>query len=153
MRLLTASHAFLVWNDYETVYVEANDKRHWKVGDFYGDPVAALITWDERWAVIVGEGALIVPLDALGDRPLKQVTLDTPDALGGAFEEAAALVPSVVLYRLFRGLSAKALWIEVVYQLHEDSVRFVADPLDDGAGIYQLQFEPLRVQRLFPPQE
>jgi len=131
---LASSTTYQVRNDYENVYVDAQDGRTWQVGDFYGDPYAALITWDERWAVIVGEGALVIRLDALGDQPLKQITLDTPDVLSSSLQQAASSYPPIVLYRLFRGPSTKVLWIEAVYQPNKESVRFVADPLDEGAG-------------------
>ena len=57
LRLLAESTNFMLAHNYESVVVvDKRDGSTRNAGDHYGDPIAGLITPDERWFVSVGEG-------------------------------------------------------------------------------------------------
>lgn len=57
LRTLAESQNFVLAHSYESVFViDKRDGKKRDSGDHYGDPVAGLITPDERWFVSVGEG-------------------------------------------------------------------------------------------------
>ena len=57
LRALAESQNFVLAHSYESVVViDKRDGKKRDAGDHYGDPVAGLITPDERWFVSVGEG-------------------------------------------------------------------------------------------------
>lgn len=156
-RLLASSDRYRVLSDFETVYVQNGDQVKCKVGEFYGDPYAALITWDEQWAVIVGEGVLLVHLPLLGSAPHRELRLDTAQSLGGALKAAVAHEGVACLTRLLTGgpgwIGWEATWFEAVYQADRHVVRLVCDPYGKEGGIYQIDVSTFGVARIFPPQE
>lgn len=156
-RLLTSSNRYRVLSDFETVYVQDGKQVKCKVGEFYGNPDAALITRDEQWAVIVGEGVLLVHLPLLGSDPHRELRFDTAQSLGGALKAAVAQEGVACLTRLLTGgpgwIGWEATWFEAVYQTDQHLVRLVGDPYGQEGGIYQIDLSTFEVARIFPPQD
>lgn len=156
-RLLASSDRYRVLSDFETVYVQDGEQVKRQVGEFYGDPYAALITTDEQWAIIVGEGVLLVHLPLLGITPHRELRLDTAQSLGGAFKTAVTQEGVTCLTRLLTGgpgwLGWEATWFEAVYQVDHHLVRLVCDPYGEEGGIYQIDLSTFEVARIFPPQD
>ncbi|MBA3470728.1 MAG: hypothetical protein H0T53_13915, partial [Herpetosiphonaceae bacterium] len=84
------------------------------IGDFYGNPFCALIDSAERWCIVGGCGLILYYLHA-PFQPYSYHT-DTPQ-----WVEWFRSPPDV-------------LWIDNVYQVDPDTVRFVVDPYSSGAG-------------------
>ena len=61
-RELARSAAYSVQHEYEHATVIAADGRQASVGEFYGDPAAALIDVDEQWCAVAGEGLVLCRL-------------------------------------------------------------------------------------------
>ncbi|MEF2270312.1 hypothetical protein V3C40_26345 [Janthinobacterium sp. LS2A] len=59
---LARSAAYIVQHEYEQASVIAADGRQASVGEFYGDPAAALIDVDEQWCAVAGEGLVLCRL-------------------------------------------------------------------------------------------
>lgn len=60
MKLLTESNKYEIQYEYEKVFLNLkNEKKSVYIGDFYGDPYTAIISKDEDFCVIAGEGAII----------------------------------------------------------------------------------------------
>lgn len=156
-RLMAASDRYRVLHDYETVFVQRVNEEKWQVGDFYGDPYAALITWDEQWAVIVGEGVLLVHLPLLGSQPRRQLHLNTVQSLNGALKVSIEQEGLPCLTRLMTGgpgwIGWEATWFEAVYQADLQVVRLVGDPYGKEPGIYQIDVSTFEVSRIYPAQE
>jgi hypothetical protein len=132
-KLLAHSRQYQITAEYETVYLTLPDGQVVVIGDFYGDPRAALIAWHEQWCIIVGGGLLVYQLRA----PFAPNT--SPDA-------------NPQWTALFR-TPHQEWWIEAVYQVSEETVRFVVDPATAQAGVYELHVPTFAVQRLIPANE
>lgn len=156
IRLMVASDRYRVLHDYEAVFVQRDHEVTWPVGDFYGDPHAALITWDEQWAVVVGEGILLIHLPLLGKPPHRQLHLDTAQSLSGALKVSVEQHGVPCLTRLMGGgpgwIGWEATWFEAVYQADVHLVRLVGDPYGKEPGIYQIDVSTFEVSRIYPPQ-
>ena len=59
---LARSAAYIVTHDYECATVTAADGRRQELGEFYGDPAAALIDIHEQWCAVAGEGLVLCRL-------------------------------------------------------------------------------------------
>jgi hypothetical protein len=59
---LARSAAYIVTHDYECATVTAADGWRQELGEFYGDPAAALIDINEQWCAVAGEGLVICRL-------------------------------------------------------------------------------------------
>ncbi len=59
---LSVSKNYSIEHEYEVVYLRTPDGRRIVVGDFYGDPEAALIDCNEKWCVIGGQGLIVYSL-------------------------------------------------------------------------------------------
>lgn len=150
---MATSTQYQVTADFELAYVQRGDQS-WNVGWFYGDPVAALITWDERWAVIVGEGVLLVNLAALPDLPQDEIRLDTAQSLAGKLATTMSQQPLPCLTRVLTGapgfIGWKATWFEAVYAVDTHVVRLVADPWSEDGGLYQIDLATFDIMQLIP---
>lgn len=150
---MASSTRYQVIADFELAYVQRGDQR-WKVGWFYGNPVAALITWDERWAVIVGEGVLLVSLAALPGLSQDEIRLDTAQSLAGKLATTMKQQPLPCLTRVLTGapgfIGWEATWFEAVYAVDTHLVRLVADPSSEDGGLYQIDLATFDIVRLFP---
>ena len=58
MNTLAESSKYKIEYEYETVFL-IHSAGQTVIGDFYGDPVAAVIDNDERWCAIVGCGLIL----------------------------------------------------------------------------------------------
>ena len=127
---LAISMNFTVWHSYESVYVHRPDGSHVLIGDFYGDPQAAVIDWNEKWVVVVGYGLILYrlrePFSAYGHAKNSE-----------QFWETSNSPPDI-------------LWIEAVYQASCSAVRFVVAPPNQGAGLYELDVDDCSIVRLLP---
>lgn len=126
-RLLARSEHFTVSHEFERVMLTGRG-REVIIGDFCGDPQAAVIDWHERWCVTVGCGLIVYflrdPFAAYEyDRQTDQWS------------------------ELHRGPD-DAWHIEAVYQASEDTVRFVADPVAPESGVYELRIPDMALAKL-----
>ncbi|WP_215405358.1 hypothetical protein [Janthinobacterium sp. JC611] len=58
-RELARSAQYIVQHEYEHAGVLAADGRRASLGEFYGDPAAALIDVNEQWCAVAGEGLVL----------------------------------------------------------------------------------------------
>lgn len=107
---LATSHNYTIEHEYELAYLCTPDGRKVVVGDFYGDPQAALIDADENWCAIGGCGLIIYRLTE-------------------PFDEYACGKPSKQ-YREFHREPPGVCWIEELKQL---GAREIELKLDSGA--------------------
>ena len=59
---LARSARYLVQHEYEHATLTAADGRQARLGEFYGDPVVALIDIHEQWCAVAGEGLVLCRL-------------------------------------------------------------------------------------------
>ena len=121
---LAQRNNFLVYGDQDYVYVKHSDGRIWDVGGMYGNAVAALITWDGRYAVVVGCGIVICDLTRFGENVRNGTTWKT--------------TPVVSLM----GDPEDSWWFALVEQVLHDGdrieIRLATDLTDSHVGIYSL---------------
>ncbi|MGK5081134.1 hypothetical protein [Janthinobacterium sp. HLX7-2] len=60
---LARSTHYVVTHEYECASMTAADGRQASLGDFYGDPAAALIDVYEQWCAVAGEGLILCWLE------------------------------------------------------------------------------------------
>ena len=132
IQFLAKSEHFSIWHEHEEVFVGRHGKSPVLIGDFYGDPECAIIDWGERWCVIGGCG-LIVYRFAKPYRPYKYNSIT--NKIIKQWSE------------LHRGGD---WWIETIYQVEDDVVRFVVDLASVHAGFYDLRLHDMAVSKLFP---
>lgn len=65
-RELARSAGWVVTHEYESASVRSSEGWQLGVGEFYGDPQAALIDADERWCAVAGEGLVVCDLARQG---------------------------------------------------------------------------------------
>lgn len=133
-KLLAQSQHYSITSEYETVFLTGPDGQEIIIGDFYGDPKAAVIDWDEQWCVIVGAGLVVYYVR----------------------EDFQTYTKSTVTnqwFALFHHSAASTWWIEAVYQVTDTAIRFVVDPYSAQAGLYELQLSTLTLQRLIPREQ
>ncbi|GGR95892.1 hypothetical protein [Deinococcus sedimenti] len=126
---LAAAAGWSVLAEFETVTVQRPDGARWDIGWMYGNPEAALITWENTYAVVVGCGVIVADLRRFGE----PVTpgLDGPD-------------PHL------RADPPEPWWFENVYQQDVGRVRLVADVYSEQAGVYDLDLSTRQFTRLIP---
>jgi hypothetical protein len=131
--VLAHSSNYSVSHEYETVWLTRPDGTTTVIGDFYGDPEAAVIDWKERWCVVVGAGLVLYHLR----EPFLPYECDQDtQQWWEAHRDRTDL-----------------WWIEAVYQVTEKDLRFVVDPYDNNAGVYELDTESMAIRRLIPPEQ
>lgn len=60
MKIMAESDKFVVWNEYEKVFLKRKETSQIiLIGEFYGDPDVALISADETYCAVGGEGLII----------------------------------------------------------------------------------------------
>jgi hypothetical protein len=115
---------FSVCSSYEAIYVKHIDGRSWDVGEMYGDPRAAIFTWDEHYVVIIGCGILVYDLHRLGEK----------------FTGGPTWKNSPVMHLM--NDAADIWWFIAVQQVYQDEyvseVRLATDLTDSHVGIYSL---------------
>ena len=119
---LASRQGWTILADYEEISIERPDGVGWRVGGMYGNPRAALITVDQRWAVIV-------ELARFGEK-----IKDVQDWRFTAAVHSLCEPPN-------------PWWFEAVYEPGEEGlVRLVADLNDVHAGIYDLRLPLLTLE-------
>jgi hypothetical protein len=128
--ILARSSHYTVSHEYEVVLLDRPSGPAVVIGDFYGDPVAAIIDAEENWAIVVGCGILLYRLR-------EPFTPYEYDKRCDQWWEAHRSPPDV-------------WWIECVYQVVDNTVRFVVDPTTPVAGVYELDVESLSIAKIIP---
>ena len=123
--VLARSKRYVVSHEFEVVFLKESDGREIVIGDFYGDPEAAIIDSQERWVIMVGCGIILYRLE-------------------GSFLPYEYDVKTNQWWEAYRS-PPDTLWIESAEQLSEDRVRFHVDPHSDEAGTYELDVRSLSV--------
>jgi hypothetical protein len=129
-RILAQSKNYTITHHYEVVYLIRPSGNLVSIGDFYGDPQAAIIDKHEKWAIVVGCGMVLYWLR----NPFTPYEYDQKTE---QWWEAYRSPPG-------------EWWIESVYQVTDSKVRFVVDPWSVHAGMYELDVETLIVTQLIP---
>lgn len=127
MRELARSQNFSIFHECEDAFLKLPNNRRIPVGSFYGDPVCALIDYQERWCVVAGHGLLVYSLK----EPFYP----------------ADILPSEQYVWVLPCWGGDVWWVEAIYQ-RGDAVRFVVDLASSRAGVYELQFPSLDVVKL-----
>lgn len=118
--ILAESENLIVKNEYEKVFLifKKNSRRIY-IGDFYGDPQAAVISNDESFCVMVGCGLVIYYLHE-------------------PFEEFRYNISTRQWKELFRE-SGKEWWIEDVEVIDSSAIVFTVEEVDiENGGRYRL---------------
>ena len=108
--ILATSNNYSIEHEYELAYLRLPDGRKIVVGDFYGDPQAALLDADENWCAIGGCGLIIY-------------------RLAEPFDEYAYGKPSRQYWE-FNREPPSVFWIEELTQLNAHQIEL---RLDSGA--------------------
>lgn len=118
--VLAESKNFLITNEYEKVFLNSkNNNRKIYIGDFYGDPQAAVISSDERFCVMVGCGLIIYYIEE-------------------PFEEFSYNTSTSQWKELFRQ-RGKEWWIEDVEILNDSTIMFSVEEVDvENGGRYKM---------------
>ncbi len=128
--ILARNSRYSVSHEYETVFLDRPDGATTIIGDFYGNPEAAIIDWKNRWCAVAGAGLILYRLR----EPFLPYEYNRETE---QWWEAHRTEPN--------------LWfIEALYQVEDDAVRFVVDPYGSNAGVYELNTETLAIRRLIP---
>ncbi len=130
-RVLARSEHYAVSHEFEVVFLDRPSGPRVVIGDFYGDPIAAVIDCRERWVAAVGCGIILYRLrEPFTPYEYDKKTKQWWEALRGPED---------------------VWWIKAVYQVEDDNaVRFVVDRGDKHAGVYQLDVDPLSISRVIP---
>ena len=126
MSLLAESEHYRVEHEFEVVTL--HDLRHGRfvrIGDFYGDPEAAVIDQQERWVVMIGCGLILYYLH----EPFLPYIYDKCNHQW---------------VEMFRDPS-DIFWITSVKQVAADVLDFVVDSASSQAGHYSLDTKTFTV--------
>jgi hypothetical protein len=123
--VLARSKRYVVSHVFEVVFLREIGGRELVIGDFYGDPEAAIIDSQERWVVMVGCGIILYRLD-------------------GAFFPYEYGLKINQWWEDYRN-PPDIWWIDSVEQWSRYHVRFHVDSHSDKAGIYELDVRTLSV--------
>jgi hypothetical protein len=132
-RILAQSKNYTIFHHYEIVSLNRPSSNPVIIGDFYGDPQAAIIDKHKNWVIIVGCGMILYRLQ----EPFIPYEYDKK---------------TTQWWDAFRS-PPDDWWIKSVYQVADTKVRFVVDPWSAHAGVYELDMESLSVTRLIPKDE
>jgi hypothetical protein len=127
MLTLAESLNYRIESEYETVYL-IHSAGHTVIGDFYGDPTAAIIDNDERWCAIVGCGMVLYYLK----QPFEP------------YEYHCTTKQWVEFHRT----PPDDWWIEEIEQIDKDILAFTVDPASDEAGKYQMNINNLIIKKV-----
>lgn len=127
MNTLAESVKYKIEYEYETVFL-LHPAGQTVIGDFYGDPVAAIIDKDERWCAIVGCGLILYYLKP----PFKPYEYDCKTKQWVEFHRTPP----------------DNWWIDNVNQKDKNEIEFVVDPANDIAGTYRLDTEKLIIKKI-----
>jgi hypothetical protein len=127
-RILAQSKNYRITSEYETVWLKSINDTQIVIGDFYGDPENAVIDVKERWCIVFGAGLIVYYLR----KPFQP------------YQHNCATNQWKEIFRK----PDDARFIETVYQVGDNQVRFVADLNDEYAGVYELTLKDLSIQKL-----
>jgi hypothetical protein len=125
--ILAESKNLLVINEYEKVFLnfKSSNKKVY-IGDFYGDPQAAVISKDESFCVMVGCGLIIYYLQE-------------------PFEEFSYNKSTRQWKELFRE-GGKEWWIEDVEVIDNSTIMFTVEEVDsENGGRYKLNIDDMEL--------
>ncbi|QFP75876.1 hypothetical protein [Deinococcus sp. AJ005] len=131
-RKLVESGNYSIWSDFEYIEIRDANGRRWEVGYMYGNPEAALITWDERYAVVVGCGIMVCDLQRF----------DETVSVGQTWEDS----PVVHLLAEPSDFWGFVLAKQVYQDNAHSEIRLATDLMDKHIGIYTLNTETLVFQ-------
>lgn len=127
MKLLAKNAHYTIQSEFETVFL-LHPAGQTVIGDFYGDPTAAIIDRRERWCALAGCGLILYYLK----EPFEPYEYNC----------------STRQWVEFHRTPPDEWWIESVRQEGENMVQFVVDPGSKEAGAYLLDTEKLRIQKI-----
>lgn len=128
-RILAQSNHYKISSEYEVVWLERIGHESTVIGDFYGDPVGAIIDAKERWCVVFGTGLIIYYLREPFQRYQYNMSIDQ-------WKEC------------FR--EPQDTWfIEAVHQTGDEKIRLVVDLNSERAGIYELTMGSMSIERVY----
>ena len=126
-RCLARSKNYSVWADYEAVIIRDVKGTTWAVDEMYGNPQATIITWDERYAVVVGCGIMICDLMRFGEKTGNGKTWKTTSVISLMSDPG------------------DTWWFALIEQVFQDEdrieIRLATDLMDPHIGIYSLNPE------------
>lgn len=129
---LVESDHYKVVSEYETVYLYFKNREQEPIiiGDFYGDPECALISFDEKYVVMAGCGIIIYKLQ----EPFEAYKYDQPL---NQYAEIGRHKPDI-------------LWVDALYQKSGEDCKYFRFIVDNGEGntIFRMDSETLEVERL-----
>jgi hypothetical protein len=131
--ILAESEHYRVNHELETVYLLRKTglpaiSKDGVIGDFYGDPTAAIIDEKERFVIMAGRGLIIYNLV----QPFEPYRYD---------------VQTSQWVEMFRE-ERNCWWVESLTQKEENTFHFTTDPNSDKAGTYELTLPDLAIQKL-----
>lgn len=128
--LLAQSENYEVSHEYEVVLLTrlSSSNQSVEIGDFYGDPQAAIIDEEERFVIMVGCGMIIYNLA----EPFEPYRYDLQNSQ----------------WRELLREPKNPWWIEGIIQAENNTFHFTVDPNSDKAGTYAVIFPNLAIQKL-----
>ena len=103
------------------------------IGDFYGNPTAAVIDHHEQWVAVVGYGVIVYQLR-------KPFDVYAYNRVSEQWWEAYRTPPDI-------------RWIECIYQVADNTLRYVVDLKLPDVGIFELDVGSHCDIRLIPPED
>jgi hypothetical protein len=134
MRILDESKNFILYHDYESVYVKRNDSDNKiYIGDHYGDPKCGLIAHTETWFLAGGEGLTFF------------------DFSRGSVElmRDAKLMFDINLGKIKARVDQPYFSIHSMKLENENAVRILVDPWSDVASTWLLKIKNLELEKLY----
>lgn len=109
MKVLAESVKYVIFYEYEKVflYIKENDKRV-LIGEFYGDPYIAVISYDESFCVIGGEGIIVYYLKE-------------------PFEEFRTSADISSQWKTWGRDDGETVWIDEIHQIDNQHIEIVTE--------------------------
>lgn len=109
MKILAESVKYVIFYEYEKVflYIKENEKRI-LIGEFYGDPYTAVISYDESFCVIGGEGIIVYYLKE-------------------PFEEFRTFADVSSQWKTWGRDDGETVWIDEIHQIDNKHIEIVTE--------------------------
>lgn len=134
-RILATSADWQLCAEFEAIWVTDDKGQRWCIGEMYGNPETGLITWDGRYAVVIGCGILVADLERFGELMLSH--------------QSWPIAPiAQILCDLQEQLHFEPLCVQVEQDDQVYRIRVVTDLLGESPGIYELRLPSLQFIRL-----
>ena len=126
--VLARSNNYEVTHEFEIVFLSriTTPNPDVIIGDFYGDPVTAIIDEKERFVIMVGYGMIIYNLQE-------------------PFQPYQYNLQTAQWKELFRE-TENHWWIESITQISENTFQFKVEPNSNEACTYELTFPNMAIQ-------